>query len=107
MDDWNVRVSGERGELKLEHWKHPEATNTDLVLGYYVATELAQVSREHLSKIGALHRYHGVSKFLCDQTHRLVLMSAGNYCCMCLVSLCIQDAPLSIWLVLTHFLFSR
>ena len=30
MDDWNVQVSGERGELKIEYWKHPETTNTDL-----------------------------------------------------------------------------
>ena len=39
--------------------------------------------------------------------HLLVLFSASNYYWMYLVSLCIQDAPLHIWLVLTHFLFSR
>ena len=39
--------------------------------------------------------------------HSLVLLSASNYKWMCLVSLCIQDAPLCIWLVLKHFLFSR
>ena len=39
--------------------------------------------------------------------HHLVLLSAINYYWMCLVSLCIQDAPLRICLVLTHLLFSR
>ena len=39
------------------------------------------------------------------EPHCLVLLSASNYYWMCLVSLCIQDAPLCIWLVLTHSLF--
>ena len=37
--------------------------------------------------------------------HHLVLLSAGNYYWICLVLLCIEDAPLCISLVLTHFLF--
>ena len=50
-EEWRVLVRGERGELKREDWEHPEGSKQDLVLGYYVATELSDVSREHLSEI--------------------------------------------------------